>query len=423
MQCGVCLSVCPTYALTGLEVQSPRGRVMLYRAAMEGLTSDDAPVLQAAYDCLDCRACQTVCPSGVKPGELAIEARVGLQGGRAHQPVIKAMLFVFEHPWMLDAANWFVRAYQGLGLQAWMRRGKVLEKFGRFGRQLAGIEALIPARRVHAALRRTVAVETPALGESRGRVAFFLGCVMNAVLSDASAATVKVLTRNGFTVVTPHDTTCCGAPHIEEGELEGYRRVARRNVALFAGLDVDAIVTDCAACGAELKKYGKTLANEPVYAERAQAFSDKVYGLSEFLRHHGLRDLPSELGAERAGVTYQDACHLCHGQGVCDQPRDLLRVNPLLEYRELEQASDCCGSAGVYNVTHPEASQAILDKKVERVRKTGATILAAENPGCLLQLEAGMRQHGLEVEVAHTSVLLERAYLAADAARAGGELS
>ncbi|HEX2863600.1 MAG TPA: (Fe-S)-binding protein, partial [Deinococcales bacterium] len=232
VQCGVCLSVCPTYALTGLEVQSPRGRVMLYRAAMEGLTSDDAPVLQAAYDCLDCRACQTVCPSNVKPGELALEARVGLQGGRAHGPVVKGMLFAFEHAWMLDLANWGVRVYQRLGLQGWVRRSKVLERMGGLGRTLAGVESLLPARPVAPALRTRVALETPAQGEARGRVAFFLGCVMNAVLSDASSATVEVLTRNGFAVVTPRETTCCGAPHIEEGELEGYRRVARRNVEL-----------------------------------------------------------------------------------------------------------------------------------------------------------------------------------------------
>ncbi|HEX2863101.1 MAG TPA: (Fe-S)-binding protein, partial [Deinococcales bacterium] len=184
-------------------------------------------------------------------------------------------------------------------------------------------------------------------------------------------------------------------------------------------LDVDAIVTDCAACGAELKKYGKALSADPEYAARAAAFSAKVYGLSEFLKRRGLRGLPEDLGGERAKVTYQDACHLCHGQGVCDQPRDLLRANPLLDYRELEHASDCCGSAGVYNVTHPQASQAILDKKVERVRDTGAEILAAENPGCLLQMESGVRQHGLPVEVAHTSVLLQRAYRAADLAAQG----
>jgi glycolate oxidase iron-sulfur subunit len=178
---------------------------------------------------------------------------------------------------------------------------------------------------------------------------------------------------------------------------------------LYDRLEVDAIITDCAGCGAELKKYAKYFKNDPEYRAKAERFSAKSYGLSEFLKKHGLRDLP-QLESPELSVTYQDACHLCHGQSVCNQPREMLKENPLVQYTELEKASDCCGGAGIYNITHPEMSQAILKGKMERVRDTGAKILSVENPGCMLQLEAGTRQFGVDVEVMHTSVILEKAY-------------
>lgn len=408
VQCGVCLSACPTYQLTGEEIQSPRGRVMLYRAAAEGLTKDYEVVLEAAYDCLDCRACQTVCPSGVKPGEMSVETRVALQGGKPPNLQIRAILEPFKYPWAWDVMNFGVRTYQGLGLQKWVRGSKILEKFGGVGKKLAELENILPAK-VAPSIRTRLAPVTPALGEQRGRVAFFLGCLMNAFFSEASSATVKVLTINGFEVVTPRETTCCGAPHIEEGDRQGFDQVVKRNLDLFDDLEVDAIITDCAGCGAEMKKYAKMFAHDPAYAAKAERFSSKSYGISEFLRKHGLRDLP-QADAPEMTVTYQDACHLCHGQGCSTQPRDLLKQNPLVQYRELEKASDCCGSAGIYNITHPDTSYKILEGKMERVRESGAAVLSVENPGCLMQLEAGTRKFNVDVEVLHTSQILLAAY-------------
>lgn len=410
VQCGVCLSACPTYQQTGEELQSPRGRVMLYRAAAEGLTRDFEVVLEAAYDCLDCRACQTVCPSGVKPGEMAVETRIALQGGKAPNGLMRVILESFKHPWFWDAMNFGVRVYQGLGLQSWIRGSQILERFGKFGVRLAELENIMPAK-VAPSLRTRLEPITPAVGERRGRVAFFLGCLMNAFFSEASSATVRVLTLNGFEVITPRDTTCCGAPAIEEGDLTGFGVVAKRNLDLYDGLDVDAIITDCAGCGAELKKYIKYFKDDPEYAEKAARFSQRSYGLSEFLKKHGLRDLP-QLDAPEMHVTYQDACHLCHGQSICNQPREILKENPLVQYTELENASDCCGGGGVYNITHPEMSQAVLQNKMRRVQQSGATVLAVENPGCLMQLEAGTRQFGVNVQVLHTSQILEKAYRA-----------
>lgn len=409
VQCGVCLSACPTYQLTGEEIQSPRGRVMLYRAIAEGLTDDKALVLEAAYDCMDCRACQTVCPSGVKPGEMAVETRVALQEGKAHGLQNRFMLEVFKHPWLIDLGNLGVRAYQKTGLQKLVRSSKLLYRFGELGERAAELENLIPGKPVAPALRTRVPNLAYAIGEKRGTVAFFLGCIMNAVFSEASSATHTVLRRNGFDVITPRDTTCCGAPHIEEGDLDGFKQVARRNLDLYDRLSVDAIITDCAACGAELKKYRNYFRDDPVYGPKAERLSAKAYGISEFLKKQGLRGLPTD-ALEKTSVTYQDACHLCHAQSVCTQPREVLQQNPTVEYVELERASDCCGSAGIYNITHPETSQQILAGKMERVRASGAKILSVENPGCLLQLEAGARSFDVDVEVLHTSQILERAY-------------
>ena len=201
---------------------------MLYRAAAEGLVQDYEVVLEAAYDCLDCRACQTVCPSGVKPGEMSVETRVALQKGKPPSWQIAAILEPFKYPWAWDVMNFGVRTYQGLGLQKWVRSSKILEKFGNFGKKLAELENILPAK-VAPSIRTKLAPVTPAIGEQRGRVAFFLGCLMNAFFSEASSATVKVLTINGFEVVTPRETTCCGAPHIEEGDRDENEKLKTRN--------------------------------------------------------------------------------------------------------------------------------------------------------------------------------------------------
>ncbi len=417
VQCGLCLSVCPTYALTGEEIQSPRGRVMLYRAAAVGELMDDQTVLKAAYDCLDCQACQTICPSGVKPGELALETRAALQGGQTHSPPLRAMLEAFKHPWAMDLVNAALLGYQRSGLQGWVRgsgllRGLASHYGGRWA-DLQTMESLLPQRPIAPAMRLRRPRWTPHRGAYRGTVAFFLGCVMNAVFSEASAASCELLARNGYDVVLLPETSCCGAPHIEEGDDRGYRQLAAKTARLYGDLAVDAIVTDCAACGAELKKLGRYFADDPELATPLARVSALARGISEFLRWAGIR----ETGATGPGrpTTYQDACHLCHAQGICKQPRELLQDNPQVAYVELEGADACCGSAGIYNLSHRETSQELLKGKVERVRRSGAEVLAAENPGCLLQLEAGCREAGLAVEVRHTSLILLDAYLEGEA--------
>lgn len=413
VRCGLCLSVCPTYSVERREVQSPRGRVALIRAADEGrLPIQSGGLREHLYHCLDCRACQSVCPSGVKVGELVLAARAFSEA--AHTPSVyerairtTALRLVLTSARRLALVTPLLWLYERVGLQALLRRTRLLHRlplgFGLLG-EMEELLPPVPLRPLHADLPEV----TPAAGERHLRVGFFLGCMMSTLLRDVSAATVRVLSVNGCEVVTPRGQVCCGAPHVEEGDVEPQRRFARENVDLFEGLEgLDFIVTDCAACGAELKHYGRLLAGEPKYAERAAAFSAKVRDVSELLAGIELREPKGHLSAR---VTYHEPCHLAHAQGVRKQPRKLLRGILGVEFVELPESDWCCGSAGVYNITHAERASALLSRKLANVASTEATVLATGNPGCFLQLSAGVRRAGLRVRVAHTIQLLDEAY-------------
>ncbi len=396
VRCGLCTSVCPTYQIFRSEIQGPRGRVLLYADYAQGLVpeSEAKLVLEAAYDCLDCRACQSVCPNGVKPGEAALDARVALQGGRPKDRLTALALSFFYSPLLIDLANVLIVLYQRSGLQRWLRRSRLLERLGLS--RLAFAESLLPER-VAPALRLFGPKKLSPEGETRGRVAFFLGCVMNLVFSEASRATVEVIRAVGYEVVIPRETTCCGAPHIEEGDLEGFERLAKRNIDHYAELDADFIVTDCAACAAELKKYARHFADDPEYRDKAERVSKRVRLFSEFLEAAGL---PESIRFPFP-TTHQHACHACHAQGVKEAPEFIL--DRVADFAPLAGSTECCGSAGVYNLTHTETSMRILEKKMARVAETGAEVLTVENPGCLLQLGLGARRFGPSVEVKHLS--------------------
>ncbi len=397
VRCGLCTSVCPTYNLFHEEIQGPRGRVLLYADYAQGLVpeTEKALVLAAAYDCLDCRACQTVCPNGVRPGEAALDARVSLQGGRPKDRLTALALAFFHYPLLIDLANLLLVFYQRSGLQRLVRRTRFLERLGL--EKLAFAESLLPERPVRTALRLSGPRALRPRGEKKGRVAFFLGCVMNLVFSEASEATVRVIQAAGYEVVVPRETTCCGAPHIEEGDLVGFERLAKRNLRLYAGLEADHIVTDCAACAAELKKYARHFKDDPTYGPLAERVSSRVLLFSEFLARAGLPDAIRFPFA----TTHQHACHACHAQGVKEEPETVLRF--VADYRPMEGNTDCCGSAGVYNLTHTATSMKILEGKMAAVGKTEARVLTVENPGCLLQLDLGARTFGPRVEVKHLS--------------------
>ena len=408
IRCGLCLSVCPTYSTDGVEVQSPRGRVALIRAWQEGRLELSPNLRSHLYHCLDCRACQTVCPTGVRVGEHVLGARTiaeaqrraGLVEGALKRFALRCLL---PHPDRLEASLLPLRLYQRLGLQSLARRSGLLRLLPE---QLAVMEGLLPPLPPRP-LRQTLPEVVPAQGGTRYRVGFFLGCVMTLVFSRASRATVDVLAANGCEVMTPKRQVCCGAPHAEEGEMDDVRALARRNIDIFEGLGVDYVVADCAACGAQTKEYAHLLRDDPEYAERARAFSAKVRDVSEFLAAIPLR---RPLGSIARRVAYHMPCHLAHAQKVREAPRQLLRQVPGLHLAELNEADWCCGSAGIYNISHARRARAILERKLANVAASGADTLVTGNPGCLLQLMAGVREKGWQVDVRHPLEMLALAY-------------
>ncbi|HKL48657.1 MAG TPA: (Fe-S)-binding protein [Desulfuromonadales bacterium] len=406
MRCGFCLPTCPTYALTGRERSSPRGRVALARAVSEEQLEFTPAVREEANFCLDCRACTTACPSGVRAGEVMEICR---SQGHAFYPLGKAgqafRSFILEKmlpsPDLLETSMLPTRLYQRLGLQWLVRHLKIL-KIGPDWVEKA--EGMLP--RLESPLRMQLPETIPAKGEQRGRVGFFLGCVMTLMYPGVSRQTVKVLSHQGFEVVTPKQTKCCGAPHLSEGDRETARELALFNLDLFLGQDVDFIVTDCAGCGAALKEYEELLDGRAEH-EKLASFRSKIRDISEFLSEVGFRT--EGLKPVEASVTYHEPCHLCHAQGISKQPRELIRKIPGIELREMEESSWCCGSAALWGLKFSEDSQKVLDRKLENVKQTGADFLVTGNPGCHLQLDWGVREGDMNQQVLHIMELLGRA--------------
>ena len=397
MRCGMCLPACPTYKETFLETASPRGRVALIRKLQEGELDQSERLLEYLALCLDCQACASACPCGVNAGELVAEftcerkSDTGL--GFMEDLILRKLV---PHPDRLESSMTPLRLYQRIGLQKLVRKLGILKMFPKPLERMEGLLPTLPAR----PLRQEINDITPAVGTERGTAGFFLGCVMSLIFSDASRATIKLLSSLGYKVITPKNQVCCGAPNMLGGDLAGLKEAARTNIEIFGGHDVDFIVTDCGGCGAELKKYGCH-----IDGESASAFSAKVRDISQVLALHAgelallLKPLPLK-------VTYHDPCHIAHCQGIRKEPRDLLKMIPELEYNELDNADACCGSAGTYNITKPEMSDLILQRKLDSVRASGAKILVTGNPGCLLQLKKGLAEQLPDVKIMHLTEIL-----------------
>jgi glycolate oxidase iron-sulfur subunit len=410
VHCGFCLPTCPTYEVLGVEMDSPRGRIRLMETVWQGrvdVTSD--PFEQHMYGCLDCRACETACPSGVEFGKLMEAARSQIEAARPRSLAerlvrIAAFRLLLPRPAVLGTFAHFSVLSKRLGV------GAVLRAIGtRVGlaRRLASLLALVPDR----ASSRALPAVYPARTRQRGRVALFTGCVMRAAFSDTNGATARVLARNGFEVLVPEEQTCCGALHAHAGERVDARAQARRNINLLEKLDVDAFIVNAAGCGAALKEYGWLLKDDPEWSERAEHFASRVKDASEFLGDAGLSATPGPLPMR---VAYDDPCHLLHGQRIREQPRALLAAIPELQVMPLTEADWCCGSAGVYNVTQPELSAKLLDRKVGHIAGSGAQVLVTANPGCQMQIAAGLRAARAPVTVIHLMDLLDRAYARAE---------
>ena len=396
VHCGICLPQCPTYRVLGEEMDSPRGRVYLMRAAAEG-RAELTPGLARHLDlCLGCRACETACPSGVPFGQLLEATRAQLDRKRVRaresaHATLEWALSIFPHPDRLGALLWPLRLYQASGLRTLVRASGILAPFKR----LQAMDALLPRVLPGAS---SLPELIPARGKARGRAALLTGCVQRFFFPEINLATARLLSAAGWEVVVPRGQGCCGALHLHAGRLDEFRAMARSLMATL-GRDVDIVVTNAAGCGSALKEYGHWLGDGG-----AERFAGLVKDISEVLVD---ADLP--LGELRETVTYHDACHLAHGQKVRAQPRELLRRIPGVTLVELTDSDLCCGSAGVYNLLEPEMAAELGRRKLERIRETGARIVAAGNPGCIMQISQQALEAGLALEVMHPVTLLSRA--------------
>ncbi len=413
IHCGLCLEACPTYAVFGTEMDAPRGRIVLMKAAAEGtLSAEDflGPYAEHLLLCLECRACETACPSGVPYGALIEGARIDLEQQRRASgsagPVERfatwlGLYQMMPHTGRLKAMARLMTLYEKSGLQKAVRALNILPQ------PLKGMEAILPPLNTGFLKTGTPAL---AIGEHRGKVAFFTGCIQEAFLTTMNAASVRVLQRNGYEVHFPKTQTCCGAAQLHTGHETLALDLARRNIDAFLTGDYDAVINNAGGCGAQLKEYAHMLKDDPDYAERAQRFVALVQDFNEFMAAH-LNTPPQ--GALPIRATYADSCHLRHGQKVITQPRDLLHAIPELELVELAKPDQCCGSAGIYNIVHAETANAILDAKIADIAATGADVLAVTNTGCAMQLISGIRRAELPIKVLHIAELLELSYRAA----------
>ena len=410
VHCGLCLSACPTYRQLGLEMDSPRGRIYQMVQVASGRLDINDEYIHHIDLCLACRACETACPSGVPYGRLIEGARAEIET-RNKSSWSRRMLrsFLFGHlltsPWLLKAVGRMLWVYQRSGLQRLVRSSGVLKLFGR----LADIERLSPEIETPFFFDKLGQV-FPAQGQRKHRVALLAGCIANISFVRLHEATIRVLRLNGCEVAVPREQGCCGALQVHAGLRDLGRRQAKQNIAAFEHGAFDAIITNAAGCGSVIKEYPDLFEPGSEWHRRAAAFSSKVRDVSEFLA--GI-ELNTNLGPLPITVTYQDSCHLLHGQKVRTQPRTLLAAIPQLDFRELPLTDICCGSAGVYNVEHIEMSMELLDDKMKMIETTGAGTVVTANPGCMLQLRAGVEMFGGGQRVLHVVELLDESYRAA----------
>lgn len=414
IHCGLCLPACPTYAVYGTEMESPRGRIDMMRAAADGRIEPDE--FQKTFrkhieNCLTCLACQTACPSSVRYGELVHTTRLAIEHSRRRGWMERLIRWLGFHQLMpnlyrLRALARLVNLYEVIGLQTLVRRLNVLPK------PLKILEDMLPPVQPG---KRNLISPAPAIGVKRGEVAFFLGCIQEAFLSPVNDATIRLLQRNGYEVHFPQGQTCCGAAQFHFGETQQARRLALKNLDAFERYEV--IIINAGGCGATLKtEYASLFADEPFQLERSRNLATRVQDISEFLCDHLITPLS---GTVPLRAVYVDSCHLRHGQKIIRQPRDLLRSIPGLELVELELPERCCGSAGVYNLVHPETADPVLGQKMADIASTGAELVICSNTGCHMQLLAGVRKAGLNARVMHLVEVLEMSYAVADDLRKG----
>jgi glycolate oxidase iron-sulfur subunit len=396
VHCGFCLQACPTYLNLEDENDSPRGRIFLMRSMLEGTVAPtDAMVKQHIDQCLGCRACEPICPSGVPYGQLLEATRATLN---AYQPmpfIARMILFVFGREWLLRPAMFFSRLLAATPIPTLMSGLK-----GRLGFAMAML----------ASTGRSIERSSydPATRGERGTAAILRGCVMDGLFRSTNRATERVLKVNGYAMAPAKGQRCCGALHAHAGDLEGARALARKNIAAFERSGAQFIVANAAGCGAIMKEYGHLLHDDPEWHQRALAVSARVRDVSELLADAG----PRPGGPLPLRVTYDAPCHLQHAQRVTQAPLSVLAAIPGLELVPLHDSDQCCGSAGIYNLIEPDTSDAVLKPKLDNIRATRAPWIATGNPGCLMQIGAGLIRADINARSIHPVDLLDASYAA-----------
>jgi glycolate oxidase iron-sulfur subunit len=407
VHCGFCLPACPTYVLWGREADSPRGRIYLMKASLEGRSAIDASFARHMDACLGCMGCLTACPSGVQYDRLIEATRPEVEEHHRRPPsdrLFRALLFAtLPYPKRLRWIAGALRLAQRVGLQQAFRTSGLA---ARLPARLAALERLAPTieGRSAEAFEVRVAAMTPAAGPAVRRVGLLIGCVQRIFFPRVNAATARVLAADGCDVVAPPGQECCGALMLHAGRIDEARAAARRLIDVFGRAGVDDIVVNAAGCGSAMKEYGDLLRDDPAYAEKARAFASRTVDVSELLVRLGPRAERHPLALR---VAYHDACHLNHAQRIRREPRQALHTIPKLELAEIAEPDLCCGSAGVYNLLEPDAALALRDRKVRNVANTGAAVLASSNPGCLLQIASGLEAAGAPMRTAHFIELID----------------
>ena len=409
VHCGFCLQACPTYVETGLETESPRGRIALMKAVNEERIEITPTVFRHWDLCIQCRACEVACPSGVPYGRLIEATKAEVERYRKPRllPRLAAAVLlkrVLPSQRSLTALIAGLRLYQRSGLRRLVRWSRILRLISA---RLVSLEASAPE--VPRSRFKAAGQVVSAAGERRARVSLLSGCVMPLIHGPEMHAVTRVLARNGCEVVVPKAQVCCGAINSHSGDLDTARELARRNVEVFLEAGVDAVVVASAGCGIRMKEYGELLEGDPEYAEKAERLSTQVKDIHEFLV--GLPFVPPA-GRLDHRVTLQDSCHLAHAQRITEAPRALLRSIPGVEVVEMANSSRCCGAGGTYTITQRDFSLRLLDNKMNAVEDTGADVLATANPGCHMQLRQGIHRAGLSMDVRYVTDLLDESYAA-----------
>lgn len=404
VHCGLCLNACPTYRELGLEMDSPRGRIYQMNQVHQGKMEINDEYVEHIELCLACRACETACPSGVEYGKLVEAARSQIAASRP-PGWLKRFLYgkVLLSPTLLTMLGYATWLGQVTGMQALARKSGLLKLISP---KLHEIEVFAPSSQLPFFFDK-VGKTFPAIGETKYRVAFLAGCIANVSFARMNEATVRVLQQNGCEVVIPGEQGCCGALHVHAGLRDLGRQQAKQNILAVEGKGYDAVISNAAGCGSVLKEYPELFVGNAEWEHRAEAFSNNVKDISEFLASI---EFNRNFGEMRMKVTYQDSCHLLHGQKVRNAPRELLQSIPGLDFRELPLSEICCGSAGVYNIEHTEMSLELLQNKMRMADSTGADVIVTANPGCMIQLQAGAKLYSRNQRVMHVVELLDEAY-------------